>query len=181
MNLYRVFPWDARAAVNQPGGALFRPASSNGGFDNPDLYLGLYCARSPEAAVGERFGFLARWRSTTFAQRGLPLSLAVVVASDTLPLVDLDEVATLAAHSIRRASTIATRNRSVTQPIAARAFHRGNSAGIAWWSPYVADWSNVLLWKPGPLTLASEPEPLSPSHRAVISAAALLPRVLLDR
>ncbi len=178
MILYRVFPWDPGAADDQPGGALFTPPSAYGRFDNPDLYRGLYCARTPAAAVGERFGFLTQWRAATFRQHGSRLALATI-ETDDVPLSDLNLVDTLMSLRVRRVTEVATRDRSLTQPLAARIFKSGKVGGLAWWSVYFAGWQNVMLWDHTHVRLQTPPELLSTAHPAVIDAATTLPRMLI--
>lgn len=179
MKLYRVFPWDANAAVDTPGGALFAPIRGAGRFDNPELYRAFYLSLTPEAAVGERFSMLARWRKETFIERGLPLSLATVDVPDDLPIIDLNRVSELTHHHISLVTTVATRERSVTQNLAARLHTIGDNAGLRWWSLYVPEWTNVIIWDQTRRTLAITPDPLSTSHPAVTLAATTLPRTLL--
>ncbi len=96
-------------------------------------------------------------------------------------VADLDVVDMLALHGIERVTEVATSDRFVTQPIAARIFSVSIYAGLAWWSVYRADWSNVMLWAHAGITLVSNPEPLSIDHRAVIEAAIRLPRPIVKR
>lgn len=182
MRLYRVFPWDTNAAADQPGGALFSPSSDQGRFDNEKSYRGLYLSHSAEGAVGERFGGYARWRPALFNDpRGRRFSLATFELPNNTAIADLDRVDMLVAHGIRRVTQVATEDRSVTRPIAARIFGLSTFVGLAWWSVLHADWSNVLLWSHSALALVDEPDPLSIGHRAVVTAAAQLPRPILKR
>jgi hypothetical protein len=176
MNLYRIFPWNPDAAENEIGGALFAPKSASGRFDNPDLYQGLYCATSPEAAVGERFGFLARWRPSSFIEGTRRLSLATIDAPDELKLADLASLEVLEAFGVTRVTEVATRSRDATKRLAQRIFESGQYDGLTWWSVYLADWTNVLIWNRADLRLATTPEHLTVTHPAVTTAAALLPR-----
>lgn len=180
MRLYRVFPWDPSAAMDRPGGALFIPRSSTGSFDNPDLFQGLYCAASPEAAIGERFARLRAWRPATFQNAKATFALATIDTQD-LALADLGHVPTLTKLGIQRVTDVVTRDRAVSQPVAARAYHLGAAHGLSWWSAYVADWTNVLLWDTTRLTLVGQPEPLSVAHPAVAASADTLPRSVVLR
>jgi hypothetical protein len=180
VKLYRVFPWDENAAADQPGGALFSPPGGSGRFDNPELYRRLYCSRTAEAAVGDRLGVFARWRPEHLCEGNFRLSLATLDVPDQ-PLADLDLVQTLVVNEIDRVTKIVARDRSVTQPIAARIFELSLYAGLVWWSVYYPDWSNVMLWSNAGVSLASEPEPLSIGHRAVAEASSLMRRPILKR
>jgi hypothetical protein len=182
VRLYRAFPWDTNAAADQPGGAFFCPTSEQGRFDNHKIYRGLYLSRSAQGAVGERFGGYARWRPALFTDRqGRRFSLATYELPDEIAIADLDSVDMLVAQDIKRVTQVATEDRSVTQPIAARIFASSTYVGLAWWSMLHADWSNVLLWSRSGLSLVDEPDPLSIGHRAVVTAAAQLPRPILKR
>lgn len=180
MRLHRVFPWDERAAVDHPGGALFSPQGGTGRFDNPEMYRRLYCSRTPEAAVGERLGIFARWRPQHLREGRLRLSLATFDVPDA-PLADLDVVQTLVLNQIDRVTRIVTPDRAVTQPIAARIFELSLYAGLAWWSVYYPDWSNVMLWNANGASLAVDPEPLTIGHRAIVEASILMRRPILKR
>lgn len=180
MRLYRVFPWDPSAAVDQPGGALFIPRSSTGRFDNPDLFQGLYCAASPEAAIGERFARLRAWHPASFQNAKATFALATIDTQD-LALADLGHVPTLTKLGIQRVVDVVTRDRAVSQPVAARVYHLGTTHGITWWSAYVADWTNALVWDTSRLALVGEPETLSVTHPAVVAAADILPRSVVSR
>jgi hypothetical protein len=98
------------------------------------------------AAIVEQ---LARFRGSVMVpsvllRRGLPLALASLHLDDRVALVDLDDPAVLAADGIRP-SRVATRDRTVTQPLAL-AFHRRGADGLRWWSTFEAQWTNVTLF-----------------------------------
>lgn len=181
MRLYRVFPWDASAAADTFGGALFVPEGGSGRFDNPHAYRAFYASLSPEGAVGEAFAGFARWRPALFHRGEARYALATYEVPDALEVADLDRVPELSALGIDRVREIVTRERAVTQALAGRIFAEKRYAGLRWWSVYVPDWTNVALWNRKPLALAAEPEPLSIGHRAVADAAAALPRFILKR
>ena len=71
----------------------------------PVLYLVRYLATSPEAAIGETFGQLARWSSKMFAYPSLPGSekrLGTYQLDETAnPLLDLDDADELSRRHIR--------------------------------------------------------------------------------
>ena len=180
MRLYRVFPWDPSAASDQPGGALFIPGSSFGRWDNPKLFRGLYCAASPEGAIGERFGSLAVWRPATFRSPTAAYAMATFESHD-LALADLGHVPTLTKLGVQRVVNVVTQDRTVSQPLAAAVYHLGTVHGINWWSAYFADWVNALVWDTSRLALIGEPEPLSVTHPAVVAAADKLPRSVVSR
>ncbi len=110
-----------------------------------DLHHGLYCLTSPEGAIGERFAQLRAWRPKTFRSPRGPYAPAIMEAGH-LQLTDLGDVTTLCAQRVARVIEIVTRDRAVTQPLAARIFEQCASDGLEWWSAYLADWTNVLLW-----------------------------------
>jgi len=180
MRLYRVFPWNPSAAVDTPGGALFIPSSKTGRWDNPELCGGLYCAASPEGAVGERFAQQAVWRPRLFQNPVVTHALATF-ESQSLTLADFGHVPTLSKLGVTRVIDVVTRDRAVTQPLAARAYRLGGLHGLSWWSSYVADWTNILIWDTTLLALVGEPEPLSVAHPAVVRAADTLPRSVILR
>jgi hypothetical protein len=176
--LYRVFPLDPSAADHEAGGALFAPENRYGRFDNPELYRGLYCTTTPAAAVGERLGFLAQWRSTSFHEGSVELALATIETGN-VSITDLGDVNTLATLKVKRIAEVATRDRLVTQRLAERIFRQEDAQGISWWSIYFADWTNVMLWDTTNLRVRSNPEFLSPAHPHVIEAASTLPRAIV--
>ena len=77
-----------------------------------------------------------------------------------------------------RPSRVASRDRSVTQPMAVAAFDAG-ALGLSWWSTLDSAWTNVTLFAErtvaaGGVVLAGDPERLSIRHVAVVAAAAHL-------
>jgi hypothetical protein len=177
--LYRVFPWREDARLTSPGGALYVPRSrqGTGRHDNPDRYGALYMSRSPESAIAER---IASFRGQElsdddFTVAGGRYALAAVDDANLGAVVDLDDPAELVARSLRP-SRVATLDRTATQPIAAGLFEEGID-GFGWWSTLNADWANVTLFAERAvpeLTLASEPEPLSIAHPAVVGVAPMV-------
>jgi hypothetical protein len=148
--LYRCFAWNAAGAADGRDGPLWCPREfqGEGRHDNPDVYGCLYLADRPVSAVVEQ---LARFRGQRLSpsllrRRQLPLGLAALDLDDTVGLVDLDDPVTLRRERLRP-STVATRERAVTQPQARRlhATHAG-AGGLRWWSSYEAQWIHVTLF-----------------------------------
>ncbi len=176
MKLYRVFPYNANAAVDQPGGALFLPVGGFGRFDNATLYRAFYSSLEPEGAIIERFGDFDTWHPNNFfariaaADEPLPLSIATYEADITI--VNLARVEQLRELGVERVTEIVTRNRTSTQDLAARAFETlSDRAGLAWWSFHVPEWTNVMLWRSDGLQLLEAPQPLGVKHPLVIETA----------
>ncbi len=149
MTLYRVFPALASAGERDPGGPLFvaRERQGGGRHDNPELYGALYASRHEASAVGERIQAFRGGRLPPGVLRrpdGSALALAAYDDDALGPIVDLDDGAVLASRGLRP-SQVASRRRTVTQPIARRAFEDG-ADGISWWSVLDADWTNVTLF-----------------------------------
>ena len=144
-----------------------------GRHDNPDVFGTLYLSRVPTSTVAERLLWL-RGRTVTddaLVREGARLSLQLVDEGD-LPLLDLDDPANLAPRRLHP-SSVATRNRETTQPIA-RALYDEDFAGFEWWSTIEASWINVTLFDDrvaGRLTVVGEPDPLTLDHPAVREAA----------
>lgn len=178
MRLYRVFPYDAGAASNDRGGALFvPPASGRSRIDNPDLYDVLYAACDQHAAIAETFGQLAVWRRETFVHAGgRPYALATIDAPDDRALFELNDVDALRSIGIARPTDVVTRDREITQAWARTIFERGGFAGARWWSFYNPDWPIVGLWDHSRLTLAHPPEILAVGGPLVLEAAAAIVR-----
>jgi len=178
--LYRVFPFLAGAAPIDPGGALYVPRSDQltGRHDCSERYGALYAARDPESAVAELIQqFRGRALSNSDFRRadGRVDALASINDEQLDGIVDLDDPSELVKRGLRP-SSVATRDREVTKPIAVEIFDEG-AAGFAWWSTLEASWVNVTLFieraRPK-LRLVGEPEPLSTEHAAVPSAAETL-------
>jgi RES domain-containing protein len=148
--LHRCFAWDERSGDVDPDGPLWFPRiyQGEGRHDNPDRYGCLYLSTSPLSTVIEQ---LARFRGqrllpSLLRRRGLPLALADLELDDRAALLDLDDPTILRREQLRP-SSVATRDRHVTQPhaLALHDRHR-SSAGIRWWSTYEAMWINVTLF-----------------------------------
>lgn len=145
-----------------------------GRHDNPDAYGALYLSRVPASPVAERLRALLG-RTVTgvdFLREGPPLSLAVIDDGGLRGLLDLDDPRTLSERALRP-SSVATRAREITQPMALALYGDGVE-GFEWWSTIEASWINVTLFDDraaGRLTVVGEPEPLTLDHPAVREAA----------
>jgi hypothetical protein len=148
--LHRCLAWNERAARDAPDGALWfpRPYQGEGRHDNPLVYGCLYLSEQPLSCVVEQ---LARFRGQRLSQallrrRGLPLALAELELPDDAQLVDLDEPAVLRRERLRP-SRVATRERTVTQPLALALHEKHDeAAGLCWWSTFESQWLNVTLF-----------------------------------
>jgi hypothetical protein len=148
--LHRCLAWNERAARDAPDGALWfpRPYQGEGRHDNPLVYGCLYLSEQPLSCVVEQ---LARFRGQRLSQallrrRGLPLALAELELPDDAQLVDLDEPAVLRRERLRP-SRVATRERTVTQPLALALHEKHDeAAGLRWWSTFESQWLNVTLF-----------------------------------
>lgn len=145
-----------------------------GRHDNPDAYGALYLSRVPASPVAERLrAFLGRTvTKVDFLREGPPLSLAVIDDGGLRGLLDLDDPRTLSERTLRP-SSVATRAREITQPMALALYGEGVE-GFEWWSTIEASWINVTLFDDraaGRLTVVGEPEPLTLDHPAVREAA----------
>jgi hypothetical protein len=157
-DLYRVFPYDENAAPHERGGALFIPDPAQGRISNPDLYREIYAAGSPNAAIAERFGRFARWRSETFRpENGPAFGLAHFVLDGSTDICDLDDVTTLRAYGIERPTDVITLRRRVTQSWARRIFESNRWDGISWWSHYYPTYRIFGIWSTGKVSLAENP------------------------
>ncbi len=94
--LYRVFPFLASAAPDEPGGAVYVPSQGGGRLDNPELYAVSYLSAAAPGAIAEAFGRFPQWSPAILAgSPGLPGSVRVIASyrlADDKPLCDLDDV-----------------------------------------------------------------------------------------
>ncbi len=181
--LWRVLPYLRGARPEKPGHPLFVPNRQGAGrVDNPEHYLTLYAADSPEGAVAEAFGDLAQW--TTGMLRGSPSlpgsirALAEITTTTPLAVCDLDDAKQLVSLHLRP-SQVVTRDRRTTQGWALRIHSTGSYAGVRWWSYRDPSWGSIALWHRAGLSVASV-EPLTVDHPAVLGAAEVLNRPLRD-
>lgn len=179
--LYRVFRATPGAAPTERGGPLYVPRDRQGAgrHDDPTRYGAWYAARTPEAAIAE---VLQAFRGRDLVDADLALvggahqTLAIVDDAALGPMLDLDDPAILTDHGWRP-SRVASRDRSVTQPMAVRAYTDG-ALGLSWWSTLDAAWTNVTLFaertiSTDDLTVVAT-ERLTIRHPAVQAAAAHL-------
>jgi hypothetical protein len=174
--LYRVFPRAPDAPSGEPGGPLFVPRldQGRGRHDNPDRYGALYASRVPESPVAEVLReYMGRGvPPRTLLREGAAIALATLDDAAIPELVDLDDPRNLLARGLRP-SSVATRDRESTQPIALSIFEQG-VPGFEWWSTIEASWINVTLFSErvvDRVALAGEPELLTVDHPAVRVAA----------
>ncbi|MGH2653324.1 MAG: RES family NAD+ phosphorylase [Actinomycetota bacterium] len=174
--LYRVFPLEAGAALQEEGGPLHvaRALQGGGRHDNPGRFGILYASRSPESVVAEQIRRFRARRITPahFRREGRPMALAAIDDGSLEPLLDLDDPRNLAARDLRP-SGVATGKRRATRRMAVQLYEEG-PAGFEWWSTIEASWINVTLFADRALErlrLAADPEPLTLDHGAVRAAA----------
>jgi hypothetical protein len=145
--LFRVFPLGERALPLEPGGALYVPRDRQGAgrHDNPERYGALYASRTAEAAAAERIqAFRGQELDDEDFQMRDGRHWALAALDEDLELLDLDDPRELVRRSLRP-SRVATRDRAVTQHIAAGVFEEG-AAGFTWWSTLEASWMNATLF-----------------------------------
>lgn len=152
-------------------------SSGRGRIDAPGRYDVLYLSDAAAGAVAEGFGRLTPWSELMLRVPGMPGAARVVARyalADRAPVLDLDDAAALSALGIRP-SEVVTRDRSVTQSWARRAFETKRWAGVRWWSYYDPRWYAYGLWDRRDLTVVGV-EKLSLEHPAVVEAATILRR-----
>jgi hypothetical protein len=187
--LYRVFRWSEGALLAARGGPLYVPRERQGSgrHDSPGRYGAFYVARSPVSAAAEA---IQAFRGRGLADGDLELAdgstLALAVFDDGAlgPPLDLDDPAVLVREGWRP-SGVASRDRSVTQAMAIRAWESG-ALGLSWWSTLDAAWTNVTLFAErtidvGVVVLAGAVERLSVRHPALTAAAEHLAIPLTSR
>lgn len=181
--LWRVFPWNPRAAEGEKFSAAFVPtAQGKGRFDIVASALGvLYLAEIPEHAIAEN---LQKYRNQgepledadlilwNHRLARVPVTVNAAVWSD---IVDLCDPSVLAKHQIHPDAT-AARTRTTSQGIANNLFDAGLT-GLRWWSGFFGEWHTVVLFRdrlpPGALTFGT-PVPLTLSDPHLIEATRLL-------
>jgi hypothetical protein len=178
--LYRVFPWLASAADDEPGGALYVPAQGAGRFDNPGEYEISYFSESREGAIAEAFGRLPVWTQSMLD--GVPAlassvhALATVELAGSALLCDLDDAKTLVSLSLRP-SDVVNRDYTVTQAAALHIFTSNAVAGLRWWSYYNPPWGNIGIWDRG-MFGAVTVQRLTIADSAVFAAARTISRLI---
>ncbi|HEY6585206.1 MAG TPA: hypothetical protein VIZ29_10190 [Gaiellaceae bacterium] len=178
MILYRCFAWNERARAGQPDSPLWFPREfqGDGRHDNPDVYGCLYLTDREASGVIEQLGRFRGQRliPQLLVRRRLPLAVAAVELPDRAALVDLDDPAELRRRRLRP-STVATRERSITQPQALAIYRNTEAAGIRWWSIYESLWANYTLFDRAVRRLSvNEVRRLTLDHPAVAEAAEFL-------
>jgi hypothetical protein len=177
--LYRVFRMTPGATPFARGGHFHVPRDRQGAgrHDDPTRYGALYVSHSPAGAVAE---VIQQFRGRDLDDDDLVRSDGTVLALaafDDAALgrpLDLDDPAVLQRDGWRP-SRVASRERSVTQPMAVAVHDRGG-LGLSWWSTLDSAWTNVTLFaervfEAGALALVDEPERLTVTHPAVVAAA----------
>ena len=182
MIVYRVFPFDASAAVDQPGGPLYAPEVGYNRVDSPTkAYRVLYVGDCPEAAIAEAFGAFLVWDAALIeaapALRTLPRSRFALATYEIDALYDMDDPAALTALGLRP-SDVVTCDRSVTQAWAERVFETGAYSGVSWWSYYSLAWKSIGVWDIARLRLVNAPRLLMIGDPAVATAATTIMRQL---
>ena len=186
--LYRVFRAIDGAGPTERGGPLWVPREYQGAgrHDAPGRFGAFYAARSPVAAVAEVIqAFRGRDLSPEDLERsdGTRLMLAAYDDSGLEALRDLDEPAVLVEEGWRP-SGVASRDRTVTQAMAVRAFEAG-SLGLSWWSTLDSAWTNATLFAEralrGGMAVDGAPEPLTVRQPEVVAAADHLAIALVRR
>lgn len=174
---WRVFPWDRGAEPGAPFSATHLPSQSGQGrFDLPPHLdaSSWYFAESAEHAVGEKIQDLrSRKLSDGFLfERGHRLACCSARETGALEIADLCDPVELAQRRIAP-DELASRHRSVTQPIAQGLHGDPGLAGFRWWSAFWGDWHTVVLFSdrlPGDALRFDEPEPLHPDTPALVRA-----------
>lgn len=180
MNLSRVVALDPRAGPAAAGGPLWfpRPFQGTGRHDRPALYGCLYAATEPASAVSEAlaaFRGSGRLHESMLVRMDRKLNLVEFALADDAPLIDLDDPRVLTREKLRP-SGVATRERALTQELAARLWEtHDQAAGLRWWSTLEASWINVTLFDrcASALTIASV-EQLRLDSPVVLEAAEFL-------
>jgi RES domain len=150
ISFHRVFPWNPKSPVSEPGGAFFIPRSKQGQgrHDLPDLDGVLYCSRHPVSAIAEFIqGFRGQRITAIHLERpdGLTVALVHFTLSVSRNLINLDDPDTLAKLKIPP-SKIWTSDRRVTRDIARRLYLTG-AKGLLWPSALESSWINASLFE----------------------------------
>jgi hypothetical protein len=155
-DLFRVFPYLAGSADDEPGGALYVPSQGGGRLDNPGTYSVLYLSDRAAGAIAEAFGRLPEW--TPSILEGLPSLPKSVRALARYQLVEdaevcnLDDPRQLLALGLRPSDAV-SRDDSRTRAWARRIYEHKIWAGVRWWSYYDPAWHSFGLWDIGKLVL----------------------------
>jgi hypothetical protein len=186
VRLYRIFPYLASAAVDEPGGAFYLPPGGKNRADSPTgAYRCLYAGDDPSGAIAEAFGRFTIWdRDVLEANPAAPVlpgsrfALATYELRAGYDLCDLDDARRLVDLSLRP-SEVVTRDRKVTQRWAQAIQAAGSHHGLAWWSYYDARWKSVAVWTIQALALLGTPRILKLTDDEVMKAATIIVRQIV--
>jgi hypothetical protein len=180
--LYRVLPFIANVAPDEPGGALYVPRQGGGRLDNPDLYAVLYLSDAASGAIAEAFGRFPEWSSAILSgSPSLPGSARAIASyqlADDEPLCDLNDPEQLRALRLRP-SDVVSRDYSRTRGWARRIYEQRVWIGVRWWSYYDPGWASVGLWEIARLKL-KEVRPLRLDDPALVEASRTIVRRMID-
>jgi hypothetical protein len=180
---YRVFPFLASSAANEPGGALYIPSQGGGRLDNPDLFQVLYISDAAAGAVSEAFGRLPEWTEAMLdGSPALPGSVRAIAAyrlPDEIPVCDLDDPMQLQALQLRPSDAV-SRDYLRTRSWARRIFSLGVWSGVRWWSYYDPRWASVGLWDTRQLTV-EDVRVLRPDSPEIVEASRTIVRRIIAR
>jgi hypothetical protein len=185
MLLYRVIPYLKQALAGRPGHPLYlNPAQGEGRLDNSDRYLIYYFSRESSGAIGEKFSRYQPWTEAMLdcgELDGGVYALATYWLPDDVPLLDMDNPATLQRLGIRPTQVVEP-NRSATQEWVRLVYDEHNAQGrrrwdgLRLWSSHRACWSIVGYWgRLNPKVLAIQV--LKMEHPAVVDAGLSLGRL----
>jgi hypothetical protein len=148
-SLYRVFPYVATAAVDEPGGAVYVPPQGAGRLDNPGSYSILYLSDSPAGAIAEAFGRFPEWSGAILeGAPSLPGSvrgMARFQLPDDVPICNLDDPVLLQTLGLRP-SDVVSRDYTRSREWARRIYEQGRWFGARWSSYYDSQWASVGMW-----------------------------------
>ncbi|MBV9767749.1 MAG: RES domain-containing protein [Acidobacteriaceae bacterium] len=180
--LYRVFPFHAAAAENEPGGGLYVPRQGGGRLDNPEIYSVLYLSDSRAGAISEAFGRFPEWTAAILeGSPGLPGSaraLGRYALRDDAAICDLDDPQQLQALGLRP-SDVVSRDYARTRVWARLIHEQAKWVGARWWSYYDSRWASFGLWDIGGLRV-EKVEWLRLDHAALIEASRVIARRIVE-
>ena len=180
--LYRILPFLANAAPDEPGGALYVPSQGGGRLDNPELYDVLYLSDAAPGAIAEAFGRFPEWSPAILAgSPGFPESVRAIASyrlADDAPLCDLNDPDVLRDLRLRP-SDVVSRDYSRTRAWARRIYEQRRWVGVRWWSYYDPRWASVGLWDLMGLAV-QEVRPLRQDDPALIEASRTFARRIIE-
>lgn len=178
MDLFRVFPYLAGPAENEPGGPLYVPSQGGGRLDNPGTYSVLYLSDTAAGAIAEAFGRFLEW--TPAILEGLPSlpksvrALARYQLAESAQVCDLDDPRQLLALGLRPSDAV-SRDYSRTRAWARQIHEQNIWTGVRWWSYYDPAWHSFGLWDTGKL-IVSQVTPLRLDNPALLEASRTIVR-----